>query len=82
MIFTQPLLNAGVPEEAIGDCMCWALGDGWGSMLCMDAGDVWNQRHRDLFLISGSDDCFETFCKIDKAYLYEHRNRKNSPVHP
>lgn len=64
----QPLLEAGVAEDEIDDCMRWAFGKDYLNMQLRNVQDFWNQRHEDIFIMYGSDDSYETFKRIGEAY--------------
>lgn len=66
---TIDLLDAGVPEEKHDDCMKWALGDDYGSLLITQTDEIWNARHSNIFELYGSDLISESVNRIGKAYL-------------
>jgi len=69
----NPLLESGVPEEDLYDCMQWAFGDDWYSMQVRMLTDNWNEKHSDIFVLYGYEELNETFHKIGKEYLGELR---------
>lgn len=66
----------GVGVKDTEACLCWALGNDYGSSLFADTDDRWNARHADLFVLYGSDNVRESTKRIGRAYLQMIANKK------
>ena len=63
------LSRAGVPPHQYKECMEWAFGKGWESILCSQMNEVWNKTHPDLTQLKSSDSVVYVFKVIGKAFL-------------
>lgn len=50
-------------------CLEWAFGEKWRSTKMSAWPHEWNRRHRDLFIVCGSDDMGKSFQKIGRIFL-------------
>ena len=69
MILGQYFLEAGVPEDKLEECYCWAFGIDYANIPLMNFGDRWRELHGDLFMVEDGDLIAEVFLKIGKAFL-------------
>jgi len=67
--FSAWLIETGVPENEVIDCMRWAFGEDYYSTERRMMPDSWNQRHRDVFVMYGHDSLYPSIIKVGKAYL-------------
>ncbi len=67
------LKSVGV--EDVDACYAWAFGDDWLTLLVSASDDRWNERHGDLFLLSGSSPLVESLRRVGRAYLNRKKER-------
>ncbi len=65
--YSQFLKREGVKDP--DDCMVWAFGADFKTMLLRHCNHRWNERHGEIFRIQDSDLFIPGIVKIAKAYL-------------
>ena len=76
MIGEDELLYIGVPREELEECLRLAFGDDYENLYVRHILKIWNERHRDIFVMQGDDNASEAFERIGMAYLGHKKGRQ------
>ena len=53
--YAHLLMGQGVPKEEVEECMTWAFGPNWKELNPSSMFNIWNRKHRDLFIFTETD---------------------------
>jgi len=67
-VYWSSLAEAGVATDEYERCLRWAFGEDILSVDLRLWQDRWNERHSDIFIMQGSDECRESLIAVGKAY--------------
>ena len=65
----QAILSGGVAPDDVEGFYVWAFGEDWQTAPMSSADDRWNERHKDLLVVKGTDPRNATITKMARLYV-------------
>ena len=79
MFYREILERNGVVDA--DDCMAWAFGESYRSMLIKDCDDKWRTKHPNKKPIYGHTSIEDGFKIVAEEYLNEQKNRRRNSIY-